>query len=89
MAIFSWIAIEFSFESAKIALMEAQLSWDERSPHTREVMGSSPIASIFWGISAAGSAPHSHCGGREFESHMLHYKTNKAVKNQKQLIPDF
>ena len=25
-----------------------------------------------WGISAAGSAPHWQCGGRGFESHMLH-----------------
>ena len=26
-----------------------------------------------WGISAVGSALHSHCRGREFESHMLHH----------------
>ena len=26
-----------------------------------------------WGISAVGSAPHSHCGGHGFESRMLHY----------------
>lgn len=25
-----------------------------------------------WGISAVGSAPHSHCGGHEFESRILH-----------------
>ena len=37
--------IEFLNESAIIDAMEAQLSWDERSPHTREVTGSSPVAS--------------------------------------------
>ena len=25
-----------------------------------------------WGISAVGSAPHSHCGGHGFESRILH-----------------
>ena len=25
-----------------------------------------------WACSAAGSAPHSHCGGREFESPQVH-----------------
>lgn len=32
------------------------------------------------GISAVGSAPHSHCGGREFESHMLQYRRALKIK---------
>lgn len=32
-----------------------------------------------WGISAVGSALHSHCRGREFESHMLHDRTSMFV----------
>ena len=27
-----------------------------------------------WGISAVGSAPHSHCGGHGFESRILHQR---------------
>lgn len=29
---------------------------------------------FLWGISAVGSAPHSHCGGHGFESRILHLK---------------
>jgi hypothetical protein len=32
------------------------------------------LADTVWGISAVGSALHSHCRGQEFESPMLHHK---------------
>lgn len=37
---------------------------------------------ISWGISAAGSASHSHCGGRGFESPMLHQNIKSVLRNQ-------
>ena len=38
------------------------------------------VASLAGGISAVGSAPHSHCGGRRFESDMLQTAQGSAGK---------
>ena len=36
-----------------------------------------------WGISAVGSAPHSHCGGHGFESRMLHIRQELPAEGRK------
>ena len=55
----SWESAAFATQRSRVRIpsgpwnknfinTEVQLSWDERSPHTREVMGSSPIASTIF-----------------------------------------
>jgi hypothetical protein len=48
--------------------------FSKSSLHFRPVFAIVYLADTVWGISAVGSALHSHCRGQEFESPMLHHK---------------
>ena len=49
------------------------LSWLERRPVTAEVVGSSPIRVVFWGVSSAGRASALQAGGHRFEPYTPHF----------------
>ena len=44
-------------------------------PENRAIIGKH----LIWACSAVGSAPHSHCGGRRFESDQVHQKERHAA----------
>ena len=60
-------------------IMGLQLSWLERTPDKREVVGSSPIRPtielnlFIWGCSSVGRAPALQAGGRRFDPGQLHH----------------
>ena len=42
---------------------------------------------MVWGRSSVDRAPHSHCGGRGFDSHRLHHKLYKLLASNPRNVP--
>ena len=62
-----------------IVVLAQWLSWLERRPVTAEVVGSSPIWVVLWGLSSAGRASALQAEGHRFEPCRPHsFKLNMA-----------